>query len=194
MRTVPSAIDVHSHYVPRGWPQLPGTEPACNAWHKRPDVIATSEHPPSHYVDRSPWTRWCWPGFRCPPWAVFLTHHHSDHNVDVGNLVLLAWASNLTERVRIVGPPPLLDMCRAFLEMSRFDVETRIADEGRPPLEPLIDPQEISSGGLVYEDENVRVTATHVVHPPIDNAFGFRFDTADRSIVIFGDTAVSQNL
>jgi aminocarboxymuconate-semialdehyde decarboxylase len=23
-----------------------------NAWHQRPDVIATSEHPPSHYVGR----------------------------------------------------------------------------------------------------------------------------------------------
>ena len=23
-----------------------------NAWHRRPDVIATSEHPPSHYVGR----------------------------------------------------------------------------------------------------------------------------------------------
>ena len=126
--------------------------------------------------------------------GVFLTHHHSDHNADFGNLLLLAWASNLTGRVRVVGPPPLVDMTRAFLELNRFDIQTRIVDEGRPPLEPLIDPQEITSGGVVYEDENVRVTATLVVHPPIEISFGFRFDTADRSIVISGDTAVSQNL
>lgn len=126
--------------------------------------------------------------------GVFLTHHHSDHNADLGNLLLLAWASNLTQRVRVVGPPPLADMTRGFLEMNRADIRTRIVDEGRPPLEPLIDPQEIISGGVVYEDENVRVTATLVIHPPIEMAFGYRFDTADRSIVISGDTAMCQNL
>lgn len=126
--------------------------------------------------------------------AVFLTHHHSDHNADYGNLLLLAWASNLVGRVRTVGPPPLVDMTRAFLEMNRSDIRTRIVDEGRPPLEPLIDAREISAGGVVYEDGNVRVTAALVDHPPIETAFAYRFDTADRSIVVSGDTAPCRNL
>ena len=29
---------------------------------------------------------------------VFITHHHSDHNADYGNLLLLAWATGLRAR------------------------------------------------------------------------------------------------
>src|SRR5689334_16757893 len=41
---------------------------------------------------------------------VFITHHHSDHNADYGNLMLLSWASGLTTRVDTWGPPPLVKM------------------------------------------------------------------------------------
>ena len=44
------------------------------------------------------------------------------------------------------------------------------------------------TGGLVTQDENVKVTAALVNHPPVTPAFAYRFDTADRSIVISGDT------
>lgn len=47
---------------------------------------------------------------------------------------------------------------------------------------------------LVHEDENVRVTAILVEHPPVAPAFAFRFDTADGSVTISGDTAPTQNL
>ena len=43
-------------------------------------------------------------------------------------------------------------------------------------------------------DENVKVTATLVDHPPVVPAFAYRFDARDRSIVISGDTAPSANL
>jgi ribonuclease BN (tRNA processing enzyme) len=125
---------------------------------------------------------------------VFITHHHSDHNADYGNLLLLAWASDLTHRVDTYGPPPLERMTRQFLELNDYDIQTRIADEGRPPLAPLIHAHEISAPGLVMQDENVKVTATLVQHPPVVPAFAYRFDTADRSIVISGDTAPSDNL
>ena len=44
------------------------------------------------------------------------------------------------------------------------------------------------------QDDNVKVTAALVDHPPIENAFAYRFDAPDRSIVISGDTEVSKNL
>ena len=47
---------------------------------------------------------------------------------------------------------------------------------------------------LVHEDENVRVTAILVEHPPVAPAFAFRFDTAEGSVTISGDTAPTQNL
>lgn len=125
---------------------------------------------------------------------VFITHHHSDHNADYGNLLLLAWAADLDHRVDTYGPPPLAAMTRQSLALNAFDIKTRIADEGRPPLGPLIHPHEITRPGLVMQDANVKVTAALVRHPPVEPAFAYRFDTADRSIVISGDTAPSDAL
>lgn len=125
---------------------------------------------------------------------VFLTHQHSDHNADYGNLILLAWTAGLRTRVDSWGPPPLEEMTRLFMEMNSYDIRTRIQDEGRTALQPLVHAHELTEGGLIFEDENVRVTATLVDHPPVVPAFGYRFDAHDRSIVISGDTAPSENL
>jgi ribonuclease BN (tRNA processing enzyme) len=125
---------------------------------------------------------------------IFITHNHSDHNADYGNLILLAWAAGLRTRVDTWGPSPLERMTRLFFEMSAYDISTRIADEGRVPLVPLVHVHELSEGGVILEDENVKVTAALVDHPPVVPAFGYRFDGRDRSIVISGDTAPSDNL
>jgi ribonuclease BN (tRNA processing enzyme) len=125
---------------------------------------------------------------------VFLTHHHSDHNADYGNLLLLAWSSGLRTRVDTWGPPPIARMTRQFLELNAYDIETRIADEGRVPLAPLVHVHELDGPGVVLHDDNVKVTAALVDHPPVTPAFAFRFDAADRSIVISGDTAPSDRL
>jgi ribonuclease BN (tRNA processing enzyme) len=125
---------------------------------------------------------------------IFLTHQHSDHNADYGNLISLAWASGLETRVDTWGPPPLERMTRLFFEMNATDIDTRIADEGRPPLVPLVHAHELTAGGVVMQDDNVKVTAAIVPHPELKPAFAYRFDAADRSIVISGDTARSDNL
>jgi ribonuclease BN (tRNA processing enzyme) len=125
---------------------------------------------------------------------VFITHHHSDHNADYGNLLLLTWASGFRGRIDTWGPPPLAKMTRLFFELNAYDIETRIADEGRPPLVPMVHPHEVSQAGLVMQDERVKVTAALVHHPPVTPALGFRFDAPDRSIVFSGDTNKSESL
>jgi ribonuclease BN (tRNA processing enzyme) len=125
---------------------------------------------------------------------LFITHHHSDHNADYGNLLLLSWAANLSKPVQAYGPPPLARMTQLFLEMNEVDIRTRMADEGRPPLADMIAPHEIFKGGLVMQDQGVKVTAALVDHPPIAPAFAYRFDCPDRSIVISGDTRASDRL
>jgi len=125
---------------------------------------------------------------------VFVTHHHSDHNADYGNLLWLAWCAGLRTRVDGWGPPPLEKMTKLFFEMNAYDIETRITDEDRPPLLPLVHVHELTDGGPVMRDDNLVVTATLVDHPPVVPAFAYRFDTADRSIVISGDTLPSDNL
>lgn len=125
---------------------------------------------------------------------VLITHHHSDHNADYGNLIWLAWTAGLRTRVDAWGPPPLEKMTRLFFEMNAYDIETRIANEGRVPLVPLVNVHELQEGGLVFQDEAVKVTAALVDHPPVVPSFGYRFDAADRSIVISGDTRRSDSV
>jgi ribonuclease BN (tRNA processing enzyme) len=125
---------------------------------------------------------------------VLLTHHHSDHNADYGNLLWLAWASGLHTAVDTWGPPPLERMTELFLEMNAVDINTRIADEGRVALAPLIRPHDVRAPGVVFQDERMKVTAALVDHPPLVPAFAYRFDAPDRSIVISGDTARSDSL
>ncbi|AIF49288.1 beta-lactamase [Dyella japonica A8] len=125
---------------------------------------------------------------------VFITHQHSDHNADYGNLLWLAWSGPLHSPVNTWGPPPLAEMTRLFLAMNDYDIRTRIADEGRPPLAPLIRPHELTGPGLVTQDARVKVTAALVQHPPVAPAFAYRFDCPDRSIVFSGDTRPSDNL
>ena len=125
---------------------------------------------------------------------VFLTHQHSDHNADYGNLIWLAWAAGLNTRVDTWGPPPIARMTELFFEMNRYDIDVRVSNEGRVPLKPLVHPHELSDDGVVMRDDQMRVTAALVEHAPVVPAFAYRFDAADRSIVISGDTSPSQNL
>jgi ribonuclease BN (tRNA processing enzyme) len=125
---------------------------------------------------------------------VFITHHHSDHNLEYGGVVYNAWATGLNVAVHAYGPPPLAQMTRDFLSYMRFDIETRIADEGRPDLRPLLVAHEFDKPGVVMSNGDVKVTAGRVRHPPIEQAYAYRFDATDRSVVISGDTTYSPEL
>ncbi|HEY3885140.1 MAG TPA: MBL fold metallo-hydrolase [Vicinamibacterales bacterium] len=125
---------------------------------------------------------------------VFITHHHSDHNADYGNLLLLAWATDLSTRVDAWGPPPLARMTDLFFEMNAVDLEVREKDEGRPPLRPLVHVHEVARAGTVMKDDRVTVTCAVVQHPMIPLAFAYRFDCPDRAIVFSGDTRPTDSL
>jgi ribonuclease BN (tRNA processing enzyme) len=125
---------------------------------------------------------------------VLITHHHSDHNLDFGNLIYNAWVSGLTARIDAYGPPPIRAMLKANWELNKFDIETRIVDEGRPDLRRMVNVHEFARPGMVLQNPDVKVIAARVRHPPITHAYAYRFDAADRSIVISGDTAYSPEL
>jgi ribonuclease BN (tRNA processing enzyme) len=125
---------------------------------------------------------------------VFITHHHSDHNLDYGNLIYDAWAAGLRKPVDAYGPPPLAAITEAYWQLNRFDIETRIADEGRVDLRKLVSAHEFAKDGEVMRNEDMKVTAARVRHPPIAQAYAYRFECPGRSIVISGDTAPSPEL
>ena len=125
---------------------------------------------------------------------IFITHHHSDHDIDLGPLLQLAWLSGLTTAVDCWGPPPITKMIADYLKYESTDIAVRQSDEGRPPFRPLIRTHEIHGGGSVMRDARLQVTAAKVIHPPMDLALAYRFDASDRSIVISGDTRPSDEL
>lgn len=171
--------------------------------------------------------------------GIFITHLHSDHTVDLLNVLTLGlYTMQETDRViPIYGPgnrgilPPLSprasgpvqpvfpdnpvpgtrEMVEYLFRSHAADLNDRIIDSLRPdptsifvahdieiPAECGFHPNTNYSPTMdpftVFEDDTVKVTATLVVHPPIAPAFAFRFDFAEGSVTISGDTAYSENL
>jgi ribonuclease BN (tRNA processing enzyme) len=122
---------------------------------------------------------------------VFVTHHHSDHTADYPALLNLAWILGIKGQLGIYGPPPMLKMHQAALAVFEEDTDIRIAATRREPVAKSFDVHEVRSPGLVYQDSSVKVTAALADHAPFEVALAYRFDTAERSIVISGDTARS---
>ena len=129
---------------------------------------------------------------------VFLTHLHSDHTAGYPDLILTPWSVGRTHALEVYGPRGLAKMTRHILEAYAEDITIRRRDKktlGRPNE---VDGYKVNAHeivpGIVYQDAHVKVTAFLVNHGEVPGAFGYRFDTADRSIVISGDAAPSQTV
>jgi len=121
--------------------------------------------------------------------VAFLTHLHSDHSIGLPDLILTPWVMGRDEPLELYGPEGVADMAKHILEAYDADIRYRI--DG---LEPANDQgwrvnAHTLDDGVVYEDDNVKVEAFRVRHGTWENAFGFRFTTRDRVIVISGDAA-----
>jgi ribonuclease BN (tRNA processing enzyme) len=125
---------------------------------------------------------------------IFITHHHSDHNLEYGNLFYNAWAAGLSTPIYSYGPAGLEQMTRTYWELNKFDVETRIADEGRPDPRKLLIAKDINDAGMVLETADVKVAAFRTPHPPITDNFAYKFETPDGTIVFSSDTNYNPKL
>ena len=120
--------------------------------------------------------------------AIFITHMHSDHYLELGPLIHTAWVSGRVKPIPIYGPKRLEHYWRAFLKSMVDDIRLRIEDEGRIDLEKLTafygfeDRQSLSLSNI-----NIRVMRN--LHPPISDSFALRFEWGNYSIVLSGDTA-----
>jgi ribonuclease BN (tRNA processing enzyme) len=119
--------------------------------------------------------------------SIFITHHHPDHNIEFGPFLVIGWLQGMPLSVRAFGPPPLKQMTADFMAFAKTTIEFWAEDFHMPPLD-MIEVGEVAAAGLVTEDENVKVTAEVVQHPPVKPAFAYRFDFRDRSIAFSGDT------
>ena len=125
---------------------------------------------------------------------IFISHHHSDHDADVGTVALLAWATNPQLPVTVWGPAPIRAQMSAYREYARFDIDTRTADEGRPDFDAMTRVVEFNEEGLLLDDGKVKVRCVRNLHPPIRESYALRFDTPDRSVAFSGDTTYSPSV
>lgn len=125
---------------------------------------------------------------------IFITHHHSDHNLDYGPLFYNSWVTGQPTRIDAYGPAGLERMTQAFIDYMKFDIETRVQDEGRPDLRDFVSAHDFDKPGVVLHTDKVTVSSTLVRHPSIKQAYAYRFDASDRSIVISGDTTYAPEL
>lgn len=126
--------------------------------------------------------------------VVFATHLHSDHTVGYPDLMLTPWVLGRPVPLEVYGPRGIKDMSDHVLEAYRADFDTRMKDRALYPRAVpeghAVNAHDVRPG-LVYKDANVTVTAFATTHAM--ESYGYRFDTADRSIVISGDTAPTQS-
>ena len=119
---------------------------------------------------------------------VFITHLHSDHVLELGALLHTAWTAGLKMPVKVFGPAGTKNYWSRFLEAMEFDIETRIADEGRPDIRDLIVVTEFAEG-VVLDENGLRVSALRVDHPPVTDCFALRFEHGGLRVVFSADTA-----
>jgi ribonuclease Z len=120
------------------------------------------------------------------PEATFITHLHSDHTLGYPDLILTSWIMRRREALEVFGPPGLRRMTNHLLAAYSEDIEIRTHGLEREVASYLrVNVHEIQPA-VIYEKEGVRVTAIRVPHGSWKNAFAYRVDTPDRSILISG--------
>ncbi|MBZ9675086.1 MBL fold metallo-hydrolase [Mesorhizobium sp. ES1-1] len=119
---------------------------------------------------------------------IFITHLHSDHVLELGPLLHTAWTAGLATPVNVFGPPGTGRYWRRFCQAMEFDIEIRIADEGRPDIRDMVSIDEFGEGHVV-ELGGLKVTALRVDHPPVADCFALRFEQDRKSVVFSADTA-----
>ncbi len=125
----------------------------------------------------------------------FLTHLHSDHTIGFPDLILTPWVMGRDESLEVYGPEGLNDMTKYILEAYKEDINYRLyGDEPANNQGWKVNSHEFIEEGVIYKDDNVEVEAFPVTHGSWPNAWGFRFTTPDRIIVISGDCSPSDKV
>jgi ribonuclease BN (tRNA processing enzyme) len=119
----------------------------------------------------------------------FATHLHSDHTLGLADLILTPWILERDAPLNLYGPRGLRAMANHLVAAYADDIRVRTTGgEPKHKHDPsVVNVHEIAPG-VVFRDDRVTVTAFAVKHGAWPQAFGYRFQTPDRTIVISGDT------
>jgi ribonuclease Z len=132
--------------------------------------------------------------------GVMLTHFHSDHIGDLGELNLQTWAAGRPGPLPVHGGPGIEQVVGGFNDAYRLDQGYRTEHHTARLLPPASWPMVArpvtlegaptaakDRSAIVLDEAGLRVTAFEVDHAPIEPAFAYRFTYKDRSVVVTGD-------
>jgi len=120
--------------------------------------------------------------------TAFFTHLHSDHTVGYPDLIFTTWVQGRTGPLNVYGPTGTEAMTSHIMQAWQVDIDIRTRGlEQRNPSGLAVSAHDIKPG-MIFKDANVTVTAFPAAHGELE-AFGYRFQTPDRTIVISGDTS-----
>jgi ribonuclease BN (tRNA processing enzyme) len=126
--------------------------------------------------------------------TAFVTHLHSDHTAGFADLIFTPWVLERKEPLEVYGPKGIRRMAEHISKAYEADIEIRL--NGLEPSNKTghrVIAREIKPG-VVYKDSNVTVRAFSVNHGSWKEAYGYRFETPDRTIVISGDCTPSPSI
>ena len=125
---------------------------------------------------------------------IFLTHLHSDHISGLSDLWLTSWIWQRQHPIQLTGPVGILALSQHLELAHQADFAYRTKNTNlNPNFFPILT-KEISSEGIIYQHNGIKITAFLVNHNPVEPAYGYRIDSGEQSIVISGDTSFSKNL
>ena len=128
--------------------------------------------------------------------ALLLTHLHSDHIADLGDLIITRWVTTFTPEpnpLRIIGPPGTAAVVDATLKAFGFDIGYRIAHHADLTAPPAVEVEEHVEG-LVWNRDGVRITVAPTDHRPVEPTIAFRVTYEGSSVVLAGDTVPCASL
>jgi len=136
--------------------------------------------------------------------AVLLTHFHSDHIADLGEIMMQRWVGGSNDKpVDIIGPQGVETVVEGFNLAYSLDDGYRVEHHGAatvPPsgaggvARPFSLSTEEDASVVVIDDGELKVTAFKVNHAPVEPVVGYRFDYKGRSLLISGDTVPCRSL
>jgi len=126
--------------------------------------------------------------------AVFLTHLHSDHITDLNDVITTRWAMSFAPNpLSVYGPVGTSALVAATEAMLEPDIGYRLAHHEDLDWRPATAATEVT-GGVVFDEGDVRVTAGPTDHAPVHPTVGYRIDDGGASVVIAGDTVPCEGL